>query len=126
MRASLLLALMLSACTGGPKPTPSDDGEETGLSGGQLQVSVASVDFGDVGYGDLKSASVNVSNPGDALLTIATITVAAPFQVSPAFLELQPGATSTITLYVQPVDYGTFTSDLTLETDSAHGQREPR
>ncbi|MDP2316670.1 MAG: MopE-related protein [Pseudomonadota bacterium] len=118
MRASLLLALMLVGCDGGLKDPPKDT-DTASEAAAQLVVAVESVDFGDVAYGQLQSASVSVSNPGTLELVVTTISVETPFRVSPGFLTLAPGATSTITLYVQPVEYGEFTSDLTLATEDA-------
>ncbi len=118
MRASLLVALMLSACTGGLKDLPVDtDGDTAALEGALLTLSADRVDFGDVGFGDLVPATLTVGNPGTVELNISAITVESPFQVSPPTLRVLPGGSNSITLYVQPVTYGTFEGALILVTD---------
>ncbi len=118
MRASLLLVLMLVGCdTIKPPPSTDTDGEDTAAAGACLELSATSVEFGDISKGVLLDTTITASNPCSEELVISSITVDAPFQVAPGYLTLAPGAFSTISVFVQPTEYGTFQTDITLTTD---------
>jgi hypothetical protein len=115
----LLLLLVAVGCDSGIKqnyPTPT--GDDTGPVGGaQLVFGVESVDFGDLAFGQLAQSTVSVNNPGGEDLVISSITVDAPFSVSPPYLTLFADGFSTITVFVQPTTYATFDQEITLVTD---------
>jgi hypothetical protein len=112
-----LLLLSLVGCDTIKPPIDGDtDAEDSVAAGACLELSAASVDFGAVGYGELLSATVTLSNPCAEELVVSSIVVDAPFQVSPGYLSVQAGGFSTITVFVQPTSYGEFVSAVTLTT----------
>ncbi|MFZ5479910.1 MAG: MopE-related protein [Myxococcota bacterium] len=116
---ALPLLLLLAACGGGiggtpdaPKDTDTDD------SPAQLVLDAELVDFGEIPYGEVQIAGLNISNPGGLDLALTTISIPAPFTVSPPQATLSSGGHSTITVTVTATTYEDFAVDLTIITDS--------
>jgi hypothetical protein len=118
MRAMPLLTLFLLACGSGidAPPRKTDTGD---ASDAQLVVGVEALDFGAIVRGELYQQSLSLSNPGETDLVISSLTVPEPFRISPGNLQLRAGVTSTITVYVQALDYADHDVAITLETTDA-------
>jgi len=101
----------------------SDGGSKTiYLSGSgtapNVLVAPSSVDFGSVTVGSVSLREIVISNSGNADLTVSSITVTPPFkaEVSTPF-SLQPGEKATLIVEFQPDKTGTFTGQLTIQSD---------
>lgn len=117
MHVSLVL-FVLAGC-GSLDPIVKDkDTEPVDESDASLVLGKDAIDFGDVAFGDLESNTLSMSNPGSFALVLTTITAESPYRVSHATLQLPPGGSDVITVFVQPNGYGTFASELTIVTDS--------
>ncbi|HND28641.1 MAG TPA: MopE-related protein, partial [Myxococcota bacterium] len=116
MRYAIPFTLYLVACgggvnTGGNK-LPESKPEE--LDKPEIELEVTSLDFGHVDYGQLIPGSVTVTNLGEEDLVVESISTEAPFYVSPSNMTLQGGASGRITVNVQLVAYGAFSSAITI------------
>lgn len=90
-----------------------------GLAGAQLQLSTMSVNFGSVATGASASATIGVSNVGEAPTTAPRFSAAAPFGVgvSSCGPEIAPGASCSVQVSFSPTmlapAMGTFTASAT-------------
>ena len=114
-----LLALFLSACNGGIQDgTPGkDDSDTVDPTAPEIELDVASYDFGDVPYGQLIPASVTIFNAGGSDLSVTSITTEAPFTVNPPSGTIASGGTMRLTINVQAITYEQFTSAITIQSN---------
>jgi len=94
----------------------------TGLSvtDGLLEVTPASVDFGEVGRGATARQVVSLRNAGAAVLHVTSGTAPVGFEVMglETGVDLEPGAKATVTVTAVTTSEGTHTASLVLETDA--------
>jgi hypothetical protein len=87
----------------------------------------SSVDFGTVNGGASSFvATVTVSNSGNDVLHVASVTVSDPadFAVSADYcsgMAINPNSTCTVGVFFQPQTFGSFTSTLTVNDDAFNG-----
>ncbi len=118
-RLSPFLALALVACGNELTKQPGGGGDTDTGGDAQLVLSETELDFGAIGYGELYQANLNLSNPGATDLVISTLSIEAPFRVSPPNLQLRAGGSSTVTVFVQATTYEQFDTFLNFQTADA-------
>jgi hypothetical protein len=90
-------------------------------TGGQLTLSPASLDFGDVTVGSSDTQTVTLTNSGDASLTISQADLTgADFSISSLLVTLAAGQTTTFTVTFAPTTSGSHTGALTLTSDASN------
>ena len=114
MRPSLLLLLSLTqaACNGAIIDQPDSKPVDTDVTGNpdpDIGLSITSLNFGDLHYGDRVTTTVTVFNHGGGDLTVSAISATEPVTVNPPSLNVAPGGSSTVTIAIQPVTYAAFT-----------------
>ncbi len=117
---TVLALLWLAACEGPVKGTDfSNDDTDTAAQqeGAFLDVDETSIAFGSVIVGELYSAEVHLHNPGTEPVSVSSITIDPPFQVSPGSMTANAGTDPTITVYLQPVDFADVAGTLVIVTD---------
>jgi len=83
-----------------------------------IQLSSYDLSFGPVFIGQMYTNTLIVTNPGNALLTVASITSESPqFSSVPTSFDLEPGSTQYITVSYTPDELLPDTSVLTIESD---------
>lgn len=119
MRRSLLVCLVLAGCgTGVGGGIPKDSGTDEGdTSAPLLTVSVTELDFGAIALGELKTATVSLTNGGGSALALTSLTAESPFTVSPGSATIDAGSTLTVVVNVQATTYEDFAKTLTIATD---------
>jgi Abnormal spindle-like microcephaly-assoc'd, ASPM-SPD-2-Hydin len=82
------------------------------------------VDFGDVGVGQVASSNVTISNQSLAPVAIAQMSVSAqPFSVASTDkfpISIPPGGTHTVSIGFTPVSTSDYSADLTVMDLTAH------
>ena len=88
--------------------------------GGQLTLSPAAVEFGDVALGKEATIAVSLHNDGIVPLTITQLTQldGAPFEVTGLPVTLVAGGQSRVTVRYRPPELGTHQHSLQLQTDA--------
>jgi hypothetical protein len=90
-------------------------------TGGQLTLSPASLDFGDVTVGSSDTQTVTLTNSGDASLTISQADLTgADFSISSLLVTLAAGQTTTFSVTFAPTTSGSHTGALTLTSDASN------
>ena len=120
-----LLGLALFACTtfliscsgvAGSLNSPPDGG-----GSGQLSLSPASIDFGDVAVGSSSSQTLTLTNSGNASLIISQADLTgAGFSVNSILLTLAAGQTTAFDVTFAPATSGSATGSLSLISDAAN------
>ncbi len=126
----VLLGLALVACTafliscGGVAGNPtSSQNPPPGGGSGQLSLSPASLDFGDVAVGSSSSQTVTLTNSGTASVTISQADLTGTgFSLSglPLPLTLATGQATTFSVTFAPANSGSATGSLSLNSDAAN------
>ena len=83
--------------------------------------------FGDVQIGQRKELTLTITNPGNAELSVTSISLTgeiAVFAVSPASLGVPPGGTGTVTMTFTPTSEGVKVTMLKLHHNAAGGVSE--
>ncbi len=123
-----LLGLALFACTTfliscsgvGGNPASSQN-PPTGDGSGQLSLSSASIDFGDVTVGSSDTKTVTLTNSGTASVTIAQADLTGTgFSLSSILLTLAAGQTTTFDVTFAPASSGNASGSLSLLSDAAN------
>ena len=123
MKSPLLVLttlLAMTACSGSINDKDFDtDPEDTGETGDpRLNISESAVDFGDVGYGDTASVTVNFINTGGAQIDITGWVLDAPFIASTgAGITIAAGNTLPVTLSYVPDDYTPDSTELVITSN---------
>ena len=111
---SCCLAMVISGCGSG----------FIGSTSGALQISPGTVDFGDVGVGQVASSNVTISNQSLTPIAIAQMSVSAqPFSVASTDkfpISIPPGGTHTVSIGFTPVSTSDYSADLTVMDLTAH------
>ncbi len=117
MRTPLFFALVFSAtgCTPSiiddrdSKPVDTDTTENDVPD---IALSVASLTFGDLHYGERITTTVTVFNHGTGQLSVSAVTATEPVTVTPPSLNVAPGGSSTVTVAIQPTTYAEFNTPI--------------
>lgn len=92
-----------------------------GGGSGQLSLSSASIDFGDVAVGSSSSQTLTLTNSGNASVTISQADLTgAGFSVNSILLTLAAGQTTTFDVTFAPATSGSATGSLSLISDAAN------
>jgi hypothetical protein len=91
----------------------------------QIQISPTSVDFGDVAIGASAVQEITVSNPGDAVLSVASIQGSgSPFTTyPPTSFDLAPGGSQQVRVGFSPETEDSFTGSIGIASN-APGQEQ--
>jgi endoglucanase len=88
-----------------------------------IALSGDALDFGSVPVGLTATQTLTVSNPGNMLLTVSSVTASDPsFQASPLSLDLAVGETQDVTVTFAPADAGEMSATLTLLSDATDAE----
>jgi hypothetical protein len=90
----------------------------TGAGSASISVSPASLSLGSVAVGNSGTATLTVRNTGTATLT-GTLSVAAPFSVSPASISIPAVGETTVTVGFSPTAPGTASGTLTIASNDS-------
>jgi glucose/arabinose dehydrogenase len=102
----------------GVPPAAELDDEPVVVSEPNIQVTQASVDFGEVLLGESASADVNISNVGDLDLTLEALISGAPFAITVVpDAVVTPMGMTVVTLSYTPVVEGSDAGSLTLNSN---------
>lgn len=119
MRPLLPLCLLLSACVGLQRTTPTKDDTgapaDSGITVGELSIDVSEVDFGDVSIGMSADRSVTLTNTaGDIARLAAVLDGDGGFTLSDTSITVPGDGTSVLTLGFEPDFAGDYAATLTL------------
>ena len=100
--------------------TANPYGLTASLTAPQIQVSPASVDFGEVAIGASAVQEITVSNPGDAVLSVASIQGSgSPFTLyPPTSFDLAPGGSQQVRVGFSPKTEDSFTGSIGIASNS--------
>ncbi|NKF20800.1 SBBP repeat-containing protein [Solimonas marina] len=88
-------------------------------TGTPLELSSRSIDFGDLAVGDSAQQTITVTNKGESAVSISSVSVTSIYsQSSDCVQTLAVGSSCTIDVSVSPTSAGTFSSAVTIVSDS--------
>lgn len=130
----LVVLLLASGCIGldsvpGKPDSAGDTGappDDTGVALGDLEVGLATIDFGAVPVGEYRSEDLALANIGDGVVRVeATLDGDGAFSISESNLAVPGGAESVLVVGFTPYADGAYRADLTLTTDGGESVTIP-
>ena len=114
---TILLSLSLIACSGGITNTYDDTGP-IAVSDPDIAVLEEVVEFTEAEeLGQRKSATLALQNIGEGTLTVSDIAILAPFSVGIGSFTIAPGASTQVSVYFEPAEYGVTEGSLSILSD---------
>jgi hypothetical protein len=116
-RPALALALLTGCFGGGTQPLPQV--EDTGGGAiGNISVEPCQFDFGTVPVNSTNTETYTLENNGNGDLSVLAVTVGLPFSANATVpVEIAPGSRLQFTVVFQPTSFGSFTSELVVQSD---------
>ena len=114
---TIALSLSLLACGGGITNTYDDTGPVETLDP-DINLLEDTVEFMQAEeLGQRKSATFALQNGGEGTLSVSDIAVMAPFSVGIGNFTIAPGASTQVSVYFEPSEYGVTEGSLTILSD---------
>ncbi len=124
----VIVALLVAAC-GGSKPPTAPSPVATTPPPAPSPTRVINVSgnlaFGEVSVGSSRSATITISNSGNSVLTVTSLSasggIASQSAASWTSGQIQAGSSQAVTITFQPTTAGTYTGTLTVVADHTSG-----